>query len=147
MSASASMVRLKTGAVGMMLCAAVLLIKAELSERKPYKRTELSTAQSDHLLIEFLRSRAVPSSDIGKVLKEYDEPSHVEHLGADGQHTVWTLFNAVTEASTKGSNIFQLSRRSQALHGICDSAAGLLGVRALPTRLEGVEDVEFEEAA
>jgi hypothetical protein len=34
-------ISLKTGAVGMMLCAAVLLIKAELSERKPYKRTEL----------------------------------------------------------------------------------------------------------
>jgi len=34
-------IALKSGAVGMMLCAAVLLIKAQLSERKPYKRTEL----------------------------------------------------------------------------------------------------------
>ncbi len=34
-------IALKTGSVGMMLCAAVLLIKAQFSERKPYKRTEL----------------------------------------------------------------------------------------------------------
>jgi hypothetical protein len=34
-------IALKTGAVGLMLCAAVLLIKAQLSERTPYKRTEL----------------------------------------------------------------------------------------------------------
>ncbi len=112
-----------------------------------YKRKQLTIEQSDHLLIEFMRNRAVPASDIGKVLAEYDAPSHVEHLGHDGQQTVWTLFNAVTEASTKGSNIFGLSRRSQALHGICDSAAGLLGPKALPLRLVGVDDVEFFEAA
>lgn len=120
---------------------------AQAERIEAYKRKELTVAESDHLLIEFLRNRAVPSSDIGKVLKEYDEPSHPEHLGADGQHTVWTLFNAVTEASTKGSNIFQLSRRSQALHGICDSAAGVLAGRTLAARVQDIEDVEFEEAA
>lgn len=34
-------ISLKTGAVGMMLCAAVLVLKAQLSTRKYYKRTEL----------------------------------------------------------------------------------------------------------
>jgi cell division protein FtsW (lipid II flippase) len=35
------LIALKTGAVCMMLGAAVLMLKAELSRRRPYKRTEL----------------------------------------------------------------------------------------------------------
>lgn len=113
-----------------------------------YKQRVLTQHESDHLLIEFLRNRAVPASDIGKVLSEYDNPRHEEHLGRDGQHTVWTLFNAVTEASTKGSNPFLLSRRTQALHGVCDSAAGVLSRgRTLQAALAQVEDTEFEALA
>jgi hypothetical protein len=121
---------------------------AQAQRIEAYKRTVLSVEKADHLLIEFLRNRAVNASDIGKVLAEYDNPSHPEHLGVDGQHTVWTLFNAVTEASTKHTNVWQLGRRTQALHGVCDSAAGVLsGQRQLAAALDDVEDVEFEALA
>lgn len=112
-----------------------------------YKQKVLATPDADHLIVELLRNRALPSSDVGKVVKEFDEPTHVEHLNERGERTVWTLFNAITEASTKGSNIFNLSRRSQALHGICDSASGVLAGRTLAARLADIEDAEFTDVA
>jgi hypothetical protein len=114
-----------------------------------YKATTLAVRDSDHLLIELLRARAVPASHIGQVLREYEAPRHEEHLGEQGERTLWTLFNAVTEASTKGTNVFDLSRKTQALHGVCDAAAGIIGTVAKTAQEiatdAGVEDADFEE--
>jgi hypothetical protein len=46
-------------------------------------------------------------------------------FAADGK-TVWRFFNAVTEAA-KGSGLWALSARTQALHGLLDGEVGLFG--------------------
>jgi len=87
-----------------------------------YREAELGQAQADHLLIELLRARVVTSTKIPKILKEYENPSHPEFV-QDGD-TVWRFFNAVTE-NLKGG-LADLPRVGQALHGIMDSAAGIV---------------------
>jgi hypothetical protein len=56
------------------------------------------------------------------VLKEWRTPRHPEF--AAGGKTLWRLFQAFTE-SLKG-NVNELPRRTMALHGMFDTAAGLV---------------------
>ena len=49
---------------------------------------------------------------------------HVE-FRVDGK-TAWRLFNAVTEAA-KGSGLWSLPARTQALHALLDAEVGLFG--------------------
>lgn len=122
---------------------------AQAERISAYQQKQLSVAEADHLFVELLRARSIASSDIWPALQEFDKPKHLEHLGANGEHTVWTAVNAVTEAVTKGSNVFALSKKTQALHGVCDSFAGVqVGRRPLlRERLAEVEDAEYREAA
>lgn len=90
-----------------------------------YKGKLLNQAEADHAVINMIRSQAISPSDVLKVVNEFEKPRHLEHLNAHGQQTVWTLFNSVTEVATKGTNIFTLPKRSQALHAVCDSVAGV----------------------
>jgi hypothetical protein len=90
-----------------------------------YKGRVLTRAESDHAVIDMIRAKAINSSDVLKVVNEFDKPTHEEHLNADGEQTVWTLFNSVTEVATKGSNIFVLPKKTQALHAVCDGVAGV----------------------
>ena len=88
-----------------------------------YKGRRLDVAYSDHLLVEMLRAKVIAGSAIPKVLEAYDRPEQGnEAFGR--QHTAWRLFNATTEV-LKGSNVFDLPRRTQALHGLMDQASGL----------------------
>lgn len=62
------------------------------------------------------------------VLSEFVKPSHPEFL-ANG-HTVWTFFNAVTEAlkpreGSKASGLWTMPKRTGVLHKICDDWAGV----------------------
>lgn len=120
-----------------------------------YRRRELTVAEYDHAIVEMLRARAMPSSDIPRILAEIDKPSHVEHLNEDGKPTVWTLYNAFTETA-KGGNLFTLPKRTHALHAVCDgvvsydAAAAAARFAAAPTLAERVaelDDVEISEAA
>lgn len=112
--------------------------RVEMDQRiAAYKAAVLDKPAADHAVIELLRARAIPSQDVIKVVDEFEKPRHAEHLDADGNRTVWTLFNAVTEVSTKGGNIFALPTRTTALHGVCDLTATRL---APPV----VVDAEYE---
>jgi len=68
-------------------------------------------------------SRVLPVTRLPHALKEFREPSHAEFLD-DGRRTAWTFFNSVTEV-LKGRTLDALPRRTQALHGLLDSACGL----------------------
>ena len=86
-----------------------------------YKQAQLKDATANHTIIQMLRTGIINTQRVEKVVNEYYEPSHVEHLNADGERTNWTLFNAATEAF-KGSPISTYTERSQKLHDLIGKA-------------------------
>jgi hypothetical protein len=80
-----------------------------------YKNFELGVVEADAMIIELVRRGAINPSQVGLVLKEWDNPSHMEH----GEHgmSLWRLHNAITEAikpkSTERSGIPQTWGRTQ----------------------------------
>lgn len=93
-------------------------IRNEEERFNVYKQTELAKSQAHDLMIEMIRSRALPPTRVNDVITEWHTPRH-EEFATDG-NTAWRLFNAVTE-SLKGSGTM-LIRRTNALHAIMDSA-------------------------
>jgi hypothetical protein len=86
-----------------------------------YQSHELTESAAHDLMIRAMDSRIVPVTKIPDVLTEWREPRHAEFR--EGR-TAWRLFNAFTEI-LKG-NLGELPRRTQALHGLMDSACGLV---------------------
>jgi hypothetical protein len=86
-----------------------------------YKQAQLRDATANHTIIQMLRQGIIVSSKVEKVVNEYYEPSHTEHLNENGERTNWTLFNAATEAF-KGSPISTYTERSQKLHDLIGKA-------------------------
>jgi hypothetical protein len=86
-----------------------------------YKRHELTDGAAHDLIVRSLDARVLPVTHIPGVLREWREPRHPEFR--EGGRTAWRLFNAFTE--TLKGNLDALPRRSQALHGLLDSACGL----------------------
>jgi len=63
---------------------------------KEYRRTELKPRWGDAAITELVRRQVINPTQVGRVIQEWDEPSHEEH--AEDGHSVWRLHNAVTEA-------------------------------------------------
>jgi hypothetical protein len=91
-----------------------------------YKAHELSDAAAHDLLIQALDARVIPVTKVPLALEEWRRPRHPEFR--EGK-TAWRLFNAITE-SAKGSDLQLLPRRTQALHGLLDTACGLTTLAA-----------------
>ncbi|HZU35412.1 MAG TPA: DUF932 domain-containing protein [Gemmataceae bacterium] len=87
-----------------------------------YKSHELTEGRANDLLIQALDARVVPVTRLPDVLQEWREPRHPEFRQGP---TAWRLFNAFTEI-LKG-RLEELPRRTQALHGLMDTACGLAG--------------------
>lgn len=87
-----------------------------------YKKTVIGLAEADHLIMEMARARVVAANKVIPVYEEFVKPRHDEHLDDDGQRTVWTLRNAVTEVY-KDYSVFSLPKRCHAMHGILDGRA------------------------
>lgn len=97
--------------------------RGEMTDRVTrYQALRLSETEADHAICTLVRGRGLMPSQVGKVLDEFATPTHKEHLGPDGEHTLWTLYNAVTSLN-KEINVFALPKRSEVLHGVCDSLA------------------------
>jgi len=86
-----------------------------------YKSAQLKDATANHTIIQMLRTGIINTQRVEKVVNEYYEPSHEEHLNEQGERTNWTLFNAATEAF-KGSPISTYTERSQKLHDLIGKA-------------------------
>ncbi len=86
-----------------------------------YKSAQLKDATANHTIIQMLRQGIINTQRVEKVVNEYYEPSHAEHLNDAGERTNWTLFNAATEAF-KGSPISTYTERSQKLHTLIGKA-------------------------
>lgn len=93
-----------------------------------YRNYTLSKVKGDAILIECVRRGIINPSDIGRAIKEWDEPSHVEHA-AQGK-TLWTLFQAVTEAikpsNVERAHILGAWNRTVPLTQYLDQGIGLL---------------------
>ena len=86
-----------------------------------YGEARLKDSVANHTIIRMLQLGVISSSKVEKVVNEYYEPSHEEHLDANGNRTNWTLFNAATEA-LKGVGLGTMPKRTIALHGLMDGA-------------------------
>ena len=88
-----------------------------------YHATKLIDSSAHDLIIQAVDAQSLPVTKIPEVLKEWREPSHAEFT-EDGM-SAWRLFNSFTEAM-KGLDPALLSRRTVALHGLFDTACGVL---------------------
>ena len=84
-----------------------------------YKLADIDDRTAHDLVIRACDVGVAPNRTIPEVLHEWREPQH----DAFQPRTVWSLFNAFTEA-LKG-NLLELPRRTEALHGLLDSHVGL----------------------
>lgn len=87
-----------------------------------YKKTNLEDHTVHDLVIRAVDAGVLPVTQVPEVLTEWRTPRFVE-FAEDGP-TAWRLFNSFTE-TWKGRNLLALPRRSQALHGLLDTACGL----------------------
>ena len=87
-----------------------------------YKQHELTDAAAHDMLVQMLDARVLPVTKLPLALSEWRAPRHQEFR--EGGKTAWRLFNAVTEVA-KGTDLQNLPRRTQALHGLMDAACGL----------------------
>jgi hypothetical protein len=84
-----------------------------------YKNTGLTDTAAHDLLVRGLDVGAMTPTQLPKVLKDWREPRHEEFAA----RTLWSLFNCFTETLKGGITV--LPARTQALHGLLDSYAGL----------------------
>ena len=89
-----------------------------------YRSHEIGDKQAHDLILRALEARAITLTQIPRILTEWRAPRHVE-FRVDGK-TAWRFFNAVTEAA-KGSGLWSLPTRTQALHALLDTEVGLFG--------------------
>ena len=105
-------------------------VMAELQTKRfeAYRNYALSKPKGDAILIEAVRMGVLNPSDIGKAIKEWDEPSRAEHA-ADGK-TVWTVWNAITEAikpaNTDRPHVLSAWQRTVPLTQYLDRGVGLI---------------------
>ena len=96
-------------------------VMAEQQEQRyeRYQIAQVKDSTANHAIIRMLQLGVITTSKVERVVNEYYEPSHDEHLNENGERTNWTLFNAATEA-LKGSGLQTLPKRTIALHGLLD---------------------------
>jgi len=103
---------------------AIEMLKAKWTRNdlrfRAYKDKFMTAGTANDLVINFLDAGAICASRIPKVLAEYRQPRHEEF----DTPTVWSLFNAVTQAN-KGSNPHTLPVRTMKLQTVCDAVSGV----------------------
>jgi hypothetical protein len=84
-----------------------------------YQAVPLTDRLANHAIIEMLRAGVINTQRVEKVVAEYYEPTHPEHL-INGARSVWTLHNAATEA-LKGVGLATLPARTIKLQQLMDT--------------------------
>jgi hypothetical protein len=90
-----------------------------------YKAGVLEKQVADAMMVEMLRQRIITATQLPRVLREWEEPSHEEFR--EGGMTGWRMFNAVTEVLKPKSHnqLNSLADKTQKLHHLLDNAIGL----------------------
>lgn len=96
-----------------------VMAEAQGKRYERYQEARLKDHVANHAIIRMLQCGVINTQRVEKVVNEFYEPSHTEHLDPNGKRTSWTLFNATTEA-LKGSGLTQLPKRTIALHELMD---------------------------
>lgn len=86
-----------------------------------YREAQLKDSVANHTIIQMLRQGVINTQRVEKVVQEYYEPSHEEHLNDAGERTIWTLHSAATEA-LKGCGLATLPTRTIKLTTLMDQA-------------------------
>lgn len=98
-------------------------LRGEQDERiKKYKATELTEPAVHDLVIRAVDAEVLPPTQLPAVLQEWRAPRHAEFTA--GGRSAWRLLSAFSEV-WKGRHLAALPRRSQALHGLLDTACGV----------------------
>lgn len=101
----------------------VTRIAEERQERGDrYRSAVLKDHVANHTIIRMLQAGVINTQRVEKVVNEYYEPSHAEHLNENGDRTAWTLQNACTEAF-KGSPIATYTERCDGMHQLLGKAS------------------------
>jgi hypothetical protein len=92
-----------------------------------YKQHDMGDQEAHDLIVRSLDAQVLPVTKLPDVLKEWREPRHDDFR----ERTAWSLFNGFTEVLKYG-NIDLLPKRTQALHGLMDTACGLVIAKGEP---------------
>lgn len=105
-----------------------VLAEHQTKRFEAYRNYSITKFKGDAILVECVRLGILNPSDIGKAIAEWDEPSHPEHA-TEGK-TVWTLFNAITEAikpaNTDRAHVLSAWNRTVPLTQHLDKGIGLI---------------------
>lgn len=107
-----------------------------------YQSTQIDNRDAEHLIIEALRKDIITTTQLPRVVSEWDRPSHEDF----GDPTAWRLFNAFTENLRGRGQLARLPRTTQRLHAVMDGFCGF-GSPTLKDQLGDIEDAEIMEAA
>lgn len=99
-----------------------------------YKNCELSDLQAHDMIVRSIDARALTATQVPHLLQEWRHPQHEEFA----PRTAWSLFNGFTQVM-KDLRLNELSARTQRLHGLFDTQAGVSFAR----KTEQVEDGEI----
>ncbi len=103
------------------------LYSRQLKQYDAYRLQHVSDTVANSAILEMGRQDVVNFSELGKVVAEWDNPTHEEH--AEDGNSVWRLFNAATETmklrNAAHPRLPQLPEKTMKLHRICDELAEL----------------------
>lgn len=87
-----------------------------------YKLTKINDKDANNLIVQGLRRGAITALRVPQVVKEWYEPSKIEHR--DDGNSIWRLFNAFTQTlkAEDGGSIAQLPARTTRLTAMLDEA-------------------------
>lgn len=85
-----------------------------------YKTHRLTDDRARSMMVEGVKTGVIGCTHLPAILNEWENPTHDEF----SESNVWRLFNAVTEVA-KTWSMDQSYKRTQLLHGLCNSEVGL----------------------
>lgn len=95
----------------------VLAMEAHQNARfNLYKETQLSDYHAEGLIVDLFREGAITTSQLPKVIEQWDEPDHKEFK----HDNVWRLFNAVTESYKENVGVQAIQERGPIVHEVLD---------------------------
>jgi len=102
------------GIVGELIEPLALHREAQASVFRKYRTTALTDQQADHAILDLYREGVINIQRVPDVMAQFAEPMHEEW----GDHTAWTLFNAVTFALN--GRVIENPQATPKLHRIID---------------------------